>query len=842
MSGTKENARGGFKERARLEVVFLATAWGPTHGGINAFNMDFACALGRILGKGRAACVVLDVSDADVRSAGEAGVKLLQVGSSRHHSVFEASRAHDVLDALTSLKDAGIDLAAVTWWVGHDAITGELANKMPKVSKGGKSVVIHHMSYEDYQAFKYGDAKKARSKADLQSEIFGNADRAFAVGPLLLESLREMLEPLKKHGSARMIVPGLAQIEPCRESFERFQAITFGRMSRETDRIKQVRLAITSFADACSKKHRHSVPKPLRGQPRLYVYGIDQAEEPKLRKYAFDLAGRVLPFMPLPYGDRDSIFKKLRQMDIAMMLSWHEGFGLVGWEAISAEVPLIVTRNSGLYRLVDRALGDGGTALLFGIDIEGAEDPSGEHNFSDPDLENTREAIWKCAEERERAKRNASILLQKLRKKGYTWESAARKFAKELGLRVSLRAKSVGKVASPVGVATGRGLPCSRHRRSLRPIQGPVGVSTARGLSRMGHGRKLSMMDTRALLEASIGSDAYLAAEAAIQIKKRGPDETKRIFDADWQKAPEHATAENFLRDVFNAFGENFAHHLVDVLQEGVRSAVDVAIYAFPRVKDPEGRLYSWANRQVNPRLGDLRTMVLPMIAIGSAGLAAYAQDVIGRADDKLDGIVGETLVRLFVQADSRHDADRVLEAMCKFIQNAHVKRWANPGLLLTRLPTWSLTSAAVDSLVERGLAANQLQEIRSFASDAIISCAGTRRIVGDLIQRIRQKQISHDADAIRLIAILGGPKAAQFVIAAPGTTRDQALVLPWLVPTLNEAAMGAFLRDDKNRFLVSRAVGLAKTEADWIEGVLGSTSWINRGYAALGLAFSQIL
>jgi hypothetical protein len=61
-----------------------------------------------------------------------------------------------------------------------------------------------------------------------------------------------MLEPLGKCGSARMVVPGLAQIEPRREIFEPFQAITFGRLSRETDRIKQVRLAIASFADACS--------------------------------------------------------------------------------------------------------------------------------------------------------------------------------------------------------------------------------------------------------------------------------------------------------------------------------------------------------------------------------------------------------------------------------------------------------------------------------------------------------------------------------------------------------------------------------------------------------------
>jgi glycosyltransferase involved in cell wall biosynthesis len=351
MSATQKNPRGSSKEGATLEVVFLATAWGPTYGGINAFNTDFARALSQIL-SGRVACVVLSASDADIRSASAAGVTLLQVRQSRSHSDFDASRAHDVLMAL---RNAGVHPAAGTWWVGHDAHTGELANEMPKASEAGKSVVIHHMSYEDYKPFMHGDAEDARRKADYQEEILRAADRAFAVGPLLLASLKEKLEPSGKYDSARMIVPGLAEIQPRHESFDVFQAITFGRLQRETDRIKQVRLAIAAFADACSvRKYPDAVPAPLQGQPRLYVYGIGRAEESQLREYAARLADRVLPFMPLPYADRESIFRKLRQTDVAMMLSWHEGFGLVGWEAISAEVPLIVTKNSGLYQLVDR--------------------------------------------------------------------------------------------------------------------------------------------------------------------------------------------------------------------------------------------------------------------------------------------------------------------------------------------------------------------------------------------------------------------------------------------------------------------------------------------------------
>ncbi len=130
-------------------------------------------------------------------------------------------------------------------------------------------------------------------------------------------------------------------------------------------------------------------------------------------------------------------------------------FGLVGWEAISAEVPLIVTRNSGLCQLVERELGDGGTALLLGVDIEGAEDSSGEQNFSPADLVKTRKAIWKCAADRERAKRNDRTLLQMLQEKDYTWESAARKSAEDLGLRVSMR-KTMKEPSKPLWEIMGR--------------------------------------------------------------------------------------------------------------------------------------------------------------------------------------------------------------------------------------------------------------------------------------------------------------------------------------------------------------------------------------------------
>ena len=56
---------------------------------------------------------------------------------------------------------------------------------------------------------------------------------------------------------------------------------------------------------------------------------------------------------PISYlEDKNELDTRLLEQDLCMMLSEHEGFGLVGWEAIGAGIPLIVSKNSGLYQFV----------------------------------------------------------------------------------------------------------------------------------------------------------------------------------------------------------------------------------------------------------------------------------------------------------------------------------------------------------------------------------------------------------------------------------------------------------------------------------------------------------
>jgi tetratricopeptide (TPR) repeat protein/glycosyltransferase involved in cell wall biosynthesis len=409
-------------------VLLLATAWGPKHGGINAFNMDFAAALaGYLKPSGRVFCAVLDASREDCEGAQAAGVTLASIGKDINASSFDEDWAYRVREKLP--PDISVD-----WWVGHDVTSAEAALKGPQVNMYGRTALMMHMNYADYASYKHGSGAEAVRKERRQRDLFRRADKHFAVGPLLRDALRDMVD-----GEVTMLVPGFADV-PIRPAGNRLTLITFGRMDRESDRIKQGGLAVAGFASAVRLAHQPGMPKTLRDNPQMRVIGISEergAEEAALRRVANDKAGRELNLMAQPFDeDRAVLFDQLGRANIALMLSWHEGFGLTGWEAIAAEVPLIVSRQSGLYRLVDEALGDPGTACFRMIDVQGQEGNDDTSNFTQPDEDQTRDAILRIVSEVPRAQSNARLLKKLLQEKLVcTWENTARQFCEGLGLK-----------------------------------------------------------------------------------------------------------------------------------------------------------------------------------------------------------------------------------------------------------------------------------------------------------------------------------------------------------------------------------------------------------------------
>ncbi len=408
-------------------IVVAATAWGPRHGGINSFNADFCLALAEVLPPTyRLICFVLHASREDVRRARRAKVHLIPLSppdKPEAEEGFRPSHAHQIVQLLESLQCNN-----VAWWVGHDVFSGGLLHEAKKLLGTGKLAVIHHMDYGAYTALPGGDGKKALQKRDEQADVLALANTVFAIGPRLVESARA-LRRLRDKPHERCVVelvPGLPQISSMTPG-RAFRAIAFGRLDKDHDAIKQVSLVAAGFGRAL-KRH----PGHFGSNPELTILGISAAagdqESKRLHGLVARYAGRLVNARPAPFlEDRSRVLQELRQNSVCLMLSLNEGFGLVGWEAIGAEVPLVISQNSGLYDLIKASLGGRGLGCVYPIDVKGATGP---RPFSEQDVTAVAQALYQVSQDPASAKKNANALKKMLiEEREYTWHNAAVKFA-----------------------------------------------------------------------------------------------------------------------------------------------------------------------------------------------------------------------------------------------------------------------------------------------------------------------------------------------------------------------------------------------------------------------------
>ncbi|MBK7236167.1 MAG: glycosyltransferase family 4 protein [Sterolibacteriaceae bacterium] len=176
------------------------------------------------------------------------------------------------------------------------------------------------------------------------------------------------------------------------------------------------------------------MPQGLHQQPKLVLRGVDLERradaiqipfradpETELKRFAEGYAGRVINLHALPYTqDRQELNAELSSASVALMPSWHDGFGLVAWEAIAAGVPLIVSRHSGVYRLLEDDHPGVGPGCVYAIDVRGTVDfPF----FHEDDLEAVVGALKDVAKDPDQARRKAARLREEVGR--HTWAACA---------------------------------------------------------------------------------------------------------------------------------------------------------------------------------------------------------------------------------------------------------------------------------------------------------------------------------------------------------------------------------------------------------------------------------
>src|SRR5262245_6297777 len=127
----------------------------------------------------------------------------------------------------------------------------------------------------------------------------------------------------------------------------------------------------------------------------------------------------------MPFLDRTALRHELGGCNLALFLSWHDGFGLAGWEAIGAGIPLILSRATGVYKQLER-LGGSATGCITALDVRGSYGLDGGRNYRDEDVHAVSKAIIDTAADLPTKLKDAESLRTLLSEEAdLTWAAAA---------------------------------------------------------------------------------------------------------------------------------------------------------------------------------------------------------------------------------------------------------------------------------------------------------------------------------------------------------------------------------------------------------------------------------
>ena len=313
------------ESRKVIRVTVLASEWGSSKGGLSTINRELAIQLAK--------CREVEItfflpqcSQEDKKLALKHNVKIV-----------EATPLHgfEQLDWLCfPPEDLQIDII-----IGHGVKLGKQA-QIIKRSKRCKWVQVVHTDPEELGMLKkYPDPiSKGEEKHKIEVKLCEMADHVVGVGPKLSEAFRSYLRSCHKDENVLDFTPGVfeefATVKQVSSERQQRRVLVFGRGDVEDFELKGFDIAGKAVATL--------------EDTRLVFVG---APNGKHEEIAERLTGCGVPASRLRVRrfvqDRESLRRLFQEVDLVVMPSRTEGFGLTGLEAMSAGLPVLVSRNSG---------------------------------------------------------------------------------------------------------------------------------------------------------------------------------------------------------------------------------------------------------------------------------------------------------------------------------------------------------------------------------------------------------------------------------------------------------------------------------------------------------------
>ena len=314
----------------KLRVTLLSSEWRSTKGGLSTINRELAIQLAKHPSV-EVSVYLPQCSEEDKRVAASHNVQLIEA---------EEMASYDPVDWLSFLPES----YSVDCVIGHGAVLGRQVQGI-KRHHHCKWIQVVHTAPEELGMYKsYTDAiSKGEKKHQAELTLCEKADQVVAVGPKLAEAFSGYLRPFGKDQDVLILTPGIfsefAGVKQATEERKPFKVLVFGRGDNEDFQLKGydiAALAIAQLKDAPESYKLLFVGAPSGKEENvkdlLIEQGIDRSQ---LTVRCFN-------------ESREQLARLLCEVDLAIMPSRTEGFGLAALEALSAGLPVLVSGNSGL--------------------------------------------------------------------------------------------------------------------------------------------------------------------------------------------------------------------------------------------------------------------------------------------------------------------------------------------------------------------------------------------------------------------------------------------------------------------------------------------------------------
>ena len=322
-------SNSGTTSSGKLRVTLLSSEWRSTKGGLSTINRELAIQLAKHPSV-EVSVYLPQCSEEDKQVARDHNVRLIKA---REMPGLEPNLWLSCLP-----EDHAVDCV-----IGHGAVLGRQVQFIKRTHPFCKWIQVVHTAPEELGMYKGYEERisKGEEKHQVEVELCKLADQVVAVGPKLAEAFSGYLRPFGKDQDVLNLTPGIfsefADVKQASQEISSFSVLVFGRGDSDDFQLKGYDIAAQAIAELKDMSYK------------LVFVGATSGEEEKvadlLLKQGIDRSQlRVRRFNE----SREKLAQLFCEVDLAIMPSRTEGFGLAALEALSAGLPVLVSGNSGL--------------------------------------------------------------------------------------------------------------------------------------------------------------------------------------------------------------------------------------------------------------------------------------------------------------------------------------------------------------------------------------------------------------------------------------------------------------------------------------------------------------